>query len=176
MVNGKETPWRYTERFDAYVEKGAGIAFYGNHANGDNALIWARPFEPAPEVPDNDFPLWLCTGRVLEHWHTGTMTRRVPQLHRAMPEAYLEMNPTDAAEMGIQNGERVRVVSRRGKIELKVVLNGKGRPERGNVFVPFFDESLLINELTLDAYCPISKQPDYKKCAVKVEKIRSQNG
>lgn len=171
VVNGKETPWRYTERFDSYVEKGAGIAFYGNHANGDRAHIWARPFEPAPEVPDNDYPLWLCTGRVLEHWHTGTMTRRVPQLHRAMPEAYLEMNPLDAADMGIQNGERVRVVSRRGKIELKVVLNGKGRPERGNVFVPFFDENNLINELTLDAYCPISKQPDYKKCAVKVEKI-----
>ncbi len=171
VVNGKETPWRYTERFDSYVEKGAGIAFYGNHANGDRAHIWARPFEPAPEVPDNDYPLWLCTGRVLEHWHTGSMTRRVPQLHRAMPEAYLEMNPLDAADMGIQNGERVRVVSRRGKIELKVVLNGKGRPERGNVFVPFFDENNLINELTLDAYCPISKQPDYKKCAVKVEKI-----
>jgi nitrate reductase NapA len=171
VVDGKETPWRYTARYDPYVEKGKGVAFYGNHDKGDKAVIWARPYEPPPEVPDNEYPLWLTTGRVLEHWHTGSMTRRIPQLHRAAPEAYVEMNPVDAAEMRIQNGERVRVVSRRGQIELKVTLNGKGRPERGNVFVPFFDENYLINQLTLDVYCPISKQPDYKKCAVRVEKI-----
>jgi nitrate reductase NapA len=96
----------------------------------------------------------------------------VPHLHRAVPEAYVELNPEDAADLGVQNGEKIRLRSRRGTIELKAVLNGKGSPRRGSVFVPFFDESKLINELTLDSYCPISKQPDYKKCAVKIEKLR----
>ncbi|MFQ5674728.1 MAG: molybdopterin-dependent oxidoreductase, partial [bacterium] len=171
VVNGRETPYRYTARFDPYVSKGKQIEFYSNKKTGGKAVIWARPYEPAPEVPDQDFPFWLTTGRVLEHWHTGSMTRRVPHLHRAVPEAYVELNSEDAAELGIQDGEKVRLKSRRGKIVLKVVLDGKGKPRRGSVFVPFFDENKLINELTLDSYCPISKEPDYKKCAVKIEKL-----
>ena len=67
----------------------------------------------------------------------------------------------------------VFIRSRRGVTELKVVLDGKGRPRRGSVFVPFFDESKLINDVTLDSYCPISKEPDYKKCAVRIEKLRA---
>ncbi|MFQ5651497.1 MAG: molybdopterin-dependent oxidoreductase [bacterium] len=173
VVNGNETPYRYTARFDPYVSKGKEIEFYSNHKTGGRAVIWARPYEPAPEVPDKAYPFWLTTGRVLEHWHTGSMTRRIPHLHRAVPEAYLEMHPDDAAEAGIQNGETVRLASRRGEIELQVVLNGKGKPRRGSVFVPFFDESRLINKLTLDSYCPISKEPDYKKCAVKIEKLQT---
>jgi nitrate reductase (cytochrome) len=70
----------------------------------------------------------------------------------------------------VRNGGRVRLTSRRGSLVLTAVLDGRGRPPQGQVFVPFFDESLLINELTLDAHCPISKQPDYKKCAVRVER------
>ena len=65
----------------------------------------------------------------------------------------------------------MRIVSRRGQLELVVAIDQRGRPVRGHVFVPFFDENLLINEVTLDAYCPISKQPDYKKCAVKLERV-----
>ncbi len=171
VVNGRETPYRYTAKYDSYVSSGKEIEFYSNKKTGGKAVIWARPYEPAPEVPDAAFPFWLTTGRVLEHWHTGSMTRRIPQLHRAVPKAYVELNPEDAAGLGIQNGEEVRVTSRRGAIELEVVLNGKGKPRRGSVFVPFFDESKLINEVTLDSYCPISKQPDYKKCAVKIEKL-----
>ena len=68
------------------------------------------------------------------------------------------------------NGEKVKIVSRRGEMVLPVQINGRGLPPRGMVFVPFFDESYLINEVTLDAFCPISKQPDYKKCAVRLEK------
>jgi nitrate reductase NapA len=170
VVNGRETPYRYTAQYDAFVSKGKEIEFYGNKKT-HKAVIWARPYEAPPEVPDKEYPFWLVTGRVLEHWHTGSITRRVPHLHQAVPEAYLEMNPDDANDLRIQNGETVRVVSRRGEIELKVVLNGKGNPQRGSVFVPFFDENKLINRLTLDAYCPISKQPDYKKCAIKIEKI-----
>ena len=123
-----------------------------------------------------EYPFWLTTGRVLEHWHSGSLTRRVPQLHRAVPTAYVEIHPDDARRLSVQNGERVRVVSRRGRIELDALVDGRGKPLPGSVFVPFFDEGKLINELTLDAYCPISKQPDYKKCAVRVEKIGATEG
>ena len=72
--------------------------------------------------------------------------------------------------MGITNGMKVKISSRRGSVVMKASINGRGRPPEGQVFVPFFDESYLINEVTLDAFCPISKQPDYKKCAVKLER------
>jgi nitrate reductase NapA len=83
------------------------------------------------------------------------------------------MNRDDAAALGIRNGETVRLVSRRGSLVIAVRLDYRAQPARGHVFVPFFDESLLVNELTLDAFCPISGQPDFKKCAVRVERIRS---
>ncbi len=87
-----------------------------------------------------------------------------------MPHGYVELNPKDAERLGIRNGDKVRLTSRRGEIVLPASVNERGQPPVGQVFVPFFDEELLINDLTLDAFCPISKQPDYKKCAVKVEK------
>ncbi len=164
----KETKFRFTEGADPFVAKGKGIQFYHSVTKDDRALIWFCPYEPATEAPDPNFPTWLCTGRVLEHWHTGTLTMRVPQLRNAMPNAYVEMNPEDAAAAGLGNGDLAVVETRRGKIELPVWLNGRARPPRGSVFVPFFDERLMINELTLGEPCPISKQPDYKKCAVKV--------
>ncbi|MCH7987266.1 MAG: molybdopterin-dependent oxidoreductase, partial [Acidobacteria bacterium] len=177
VVDGKETPYRYVEGFDPYVPAGAGYHFYGNEKKtGGKAVIWARPYEPPAEVPDSDYPLWLTTGRVLEHWHSGSMTRRVPQLHAAVPAAYVELHPDDARRLAVQAGERVRLVTRRGQLELNVVTEGRGQPLPGSVFVPFFDEGKLINHLTLDAYCPISKQPDYKKCAVRVEKIAAAEG
>ncbi len=168
FVNGKETKWRYHARYDP-AAKGSGFHFYGKPDG--RAWIWLRPYEPPAESPDAEFPFWLNTGRVLEHWHTGSMTRRVPILHRAVPEAYVEINARDAERLGITHGEKVRLVSRRGRLVLRVAIDQRGRPPEGQVFVPFFDESILINELTLDAYCPISKQPDYKKCAVRVERV-----
>jgi len=170
VVNGKETRWRYREGFDPYVKPGEGVSFYGNKALGNRAVIWQRPYQPPPESPDREYPYWLCTGRVLEHWHTGSMTRRVKELHQAMPEAFVEIHPEDAAALGVTDGAMVKLVSRRGELALKASVNGRGVPQRGLVHVPFFDESKLPNLLTLDAHCPISKQPDYKKCAVRVEK------
>ncbi len=169
VVDGRETRWRYREGADPYVKKGEGFSFYGNKKFGNRAAIWARPYEDPPESPDREYPFWLCTGRVLEHWHTGTMTRRVKQLHQAMPEAFVELNAEDARELGVSDGAPVKLTSRRGEIILKAAVNRRGAPKRGNVFAPFFDESKLINLLTLDAHCPLSKQPDYKKCAVRVE-------
>ncbi len=165
-----ETPYRFMEFSDSYVEKGKELQFYHSVTKDDKALIWFAPYEPATEEPDGAFPFWLCTGRVLEHWHTGTMTRRVPQLRNAMPHAYVEMNPDDAAEKGLANGDLAVIETRRGKIELPVWLNGRGRPPKGSIFVPFFDENLLVNEITLGDVDPISKEPDYKKCAAIVYK------
>jgi nitrate reductase NapA len=166
-VNGMETKWRYNAKYDP-AAKGEDFDFYGKPDR--KAWIWARPYEPAAESPDSEYPFWLNTGRILEHWHTGSMTRRVPILHRAAPESYVEINPDDASRMGITNGMKVKISSRRGSVVMKASINGRGRPPQGMVFVPFFDESYLINEVTLDAFCPISKQPDYKKCAVKLER------
>jgi nitrate reductase NapA len=166
VVEGKETLWRFREGYDPYVKKGEGVKFYG-HKDG-KAVIFALPYQDPPEMPDKDFDLWLCTGRVLEHWHTGTMTRRVPELHRSVPEAVMFMHPDDAKKRGLQRGMVVKVASRRGEIQLRVETKGRNKPPVGLVFVPFFDEGRLINKLTLDATCPISKETDYKKCAVKV--------
>lgn len=99
------------------------------------------------------------------------MTRRIPILHQAMPYAYVEINPKDAKKLKIRNGQKVKLVTRRGSLILKASIQERGVPPEGQVFVPFFDEGLIVNDLTLDAYCPISKQPDYKKCAVRVEKV-----
>jgi nitrate reductase NapA len=170
VVNGKETILRYREGFDPYVEKGKTIQFYGNKSQDNRATIWLRPYEPPPENPDSEFPFWLCTGRVLEHWHSGTMTQRVKSLHRAYPHATAHLHPEDAAELGLKNGEKVRLSSRRGEVLLYTEIGGRVTPQKGMVYVPWFDENVMINNVTLDAYCPISKQNDYKKCAVQIEK------
>jgi nitrate reductase NapA len=166
VVGGKETLWRFREGYDSYVKKGEGVKFYG-HKDG-KAVIFALPYQPPPESPDKEFDLWLSTGRVLEHWHTGTMTRRVPELYKSFPDAVLFMHPDDAKARGLQRGMEVKIASRRGEIQLRVETRGRNKPPRGLVFVPFFDAGRLINKLTLDATCPISKETDYKKCAVKV--------
>lgn len=168
VVDGKETLWRYREGFDPYVKAGEGVRFYGKPDG--KAVIFALPFEPAAESPDKEYDLWLSTGRVLEHWHTGTMTRRVPELYRAFPDAVLFMHPDDAKARGVRRGEEVIVSSRRGEVKTRVETRGRNRPPKGLVFMPFFDASQLVNKLTLDATDPLSKETDYKKCAVKVMK------
>lgn len=171
VVNGKETAIRYREEYDPYVEKGKGVQFYGNRSQDNRATIWLRPYEAPPEVPDTRYPFWLCTGRVLEHWHSGTMTRRVPSLNRAYPNATANLHPADAGKMDVKSGDRIRITSRRGEVEVYAEVGGRVTPQEGMVYVPWFDEDVMINRVTLDAYCPISKQTDYKKCAVRVEKV-----
>jgi nitrate reductase NapA len=99
------------------------------------------------------------------------MTRRVKQLHQAAPTSYVEVNRADAQELSIKSGDLVRVVSRRGSLELPAQVEGRGQPPRGSAFIPFFDEARLANVLTLDAMDNISKEPDFKKCAVRIEKV-----
>lgn len=169
VVNGQETKWRYREGADPYVKAGKGFEFYG-HPDG-KAIIFGLPYEPAAEAPDKEYPFWLSTGRVLEHWHSGSMTRRVPELHRAVPNALCYMHPEDAKALGLRRGSEVEVASRRGFIRSRVETRGRNKPPRGLVYVPWFDASQLINKVTLDATDPISLQTDFKKCAVKLTKV-----
>ena len=189
VVNGKETSWRFNEQYDPYVTKGAGFEFYGKlfkaipTGNLDGvtdakpvslagkAKIFFRPYAAPVEQPDASYDLWLCTGRVLEHWHSGTMTRRVPELHRAVPAAVMWMHPADADKRGLKRNDLAWIESRRGKIQVRVETGGRNAMPRGMVYVPFFDEGVFINKVTLDSTCPISKESDYKKCAVKVAKV-----
>ena len=170
VVNGQETRWRFREGLDPYVKQGAGVQFYG-FPDG-KARIFALPYEPPAESPDTEYPFWLSTGRVLEHWHSGTMTRRVPELYKAFPEAVCFMHPDDAAELKLRRGDEIKVQSRRGYIRTRVETRGRNKTPRGLVFVPWFDEAQLINKVTLDATDPISLQTDYKKCAVRIERVQ----
>ncbi len=169
VVDGKETRYRYAAGYDPYVQKSSGVHFYKAKDYGEKAAFWLRPYHRPAEVPDDEYPMWLTTGRTLEHWHTGSMTRRIPQLHQAVPQGYVEVNRADALDLGINEGSMVKVSSRRGTVDLPAMIDGRGRPPRGTVFVPFFDENRLINVLTLDAMDNLSKEPDYKKCAVRIE-------
>ena len=121
-------------------------------------------------MPDNNYPLWLCTGRVLEHWHSGTMTMRVPELYRAVPEALCFMHSDDATAKGLKQGDVIWVESRRSRVKVKIETRGRNRPPKGLIYIPWFDENVLINKVCLDATCPISKETDFKKCAVKIYK------
>lgn len=140
--------------------------FYGKPDG--KAVIWFRPYKGAAEEPDAQYPFVLTTGRVIDHWHTGTMTMKVPELRRSFPKAYVEVNKQDAKKMGIQNGDNVLLETRRDKMVFQARVSDVCR--KGLVFVPWFDANLMINKLTKDAFDPGSKQPEFKICAVKVSK------
>ncbi|WP_434144737.1 periplasmic nitrate reductase subunit alpha [Photobacterium leiognathi] len=169
VVDGKETLWRFKEGSDPYAKKGTDWDFYGKPDG--KAWIISAPYEAPPEVPDSEYDMWLCTGRVLEHWHTGTMTRRVPELYKAVPDALCYLHPEDAKKRGLRRGDEVNVASRRGEIRCRVETRGRNRPPVGLAFVPFFDARILVNKLILDATDPLSKQTDFKKCPIKISKV-----
>lgn len=189
-VDGKETQWRFNSKYDPYAAKEdvGDFAFYGKAMkaipSGDlkgikdktkkplpnKAKIFFRPYMDPVEMPDGEYPFWLCTGRVLEHWHTGTMTMRVPELYRAVPQALAYMNKEDVRKLGLKQGDLIWIESRRGKVKTYIETRGRNRMPKGTVYVPFFDEKVLINKLCLDATCPISKETDFKKCSVKIYK------
>ncbi|MEW8691688.1 MAG: nitrate reductase catalytic subunit NapA [Candidatus Thiodiazotropha endolucinida] len=166
VIDGKETLWRFREGYDPHVAKGEGVKFYGKPDGRANIIT--APYEPAAEPPDKEYDLWLCTGRVLEHWHSGSMTRRVPELYRAVPDAVVYMNPKDAKKRRLRNGGLAKLTTRRGEIVCKVDTKGRNKCPEGLIFVPWFDAGRLVNKLTLDQTDPLSKETDYKKCGVKV--------
>jgi nitrate reductase NapA len=172
------TAIRFVKGHDPLLDKGpfadaalqAGdISFYGQPDK--RAVVWLRPATGPAEPADSEYPFVLSTGRVLEHWHTATMTMKADALRKAQPEAYVEIHPEDAAKLGIATGDPVRIISRRGEARIKARVVDAPRP--GMVFVPFhwYDESSLINRVTIDAYDAVSKQPEFKVCAVKLAKV-----
>ncbi len=124
---------------------------------------------PPAEVPDEAYPFLLSTGRIRFHYHTGTMTRRSRGLNWIAPEGFIEMNPKDASELDVRDGERVRLVSRRGEITSRVRLTD--RSPRGMIFSTFHFRESPVNRLTNDALDPTGKIPEFKVCGVRVERI-----
>jgi formate dehydrogenase alpha subunit len=126
--------------------------------------------EPA-EMPDADYPLVLTTGRVLYQYHTGTMSRRAPGLVEKAPECRVEISAGDAVAYDIAEGEPVRVKSRRGELVARALVSNKAVP--GTIFIPFHYHEAAVNRLTIAALDPVAKIPEYKVCAVRIEKVRA---
>ncbi|MEM2318712.1 MAG: formate dehydrogenase subunit alpha [Candidatus Bathyarchaeia archaeon] len=127
-------------------------------------------YNPPAEQPDGLYPFILTTGRQLHQFHTGTMTRRSPTLIEQAPEGYVEINPVDANKLGIVNGEKIKVISRRGEITIKAKVTDKVQP--GVVFIPFHYAETAANKLTIAALDPKAKIPELKVCAVRLEKLK----
>lgn len=145
--------------------------FYMDKKREGKANIWLRPYAGPAEMPDKTYPFFLTTGRVIEQWHTGTMTMRIPELARAHPNAYVEMHPDDAKQYGIMSGDMVEITSRRGTSTLPAHITNGTLP--GVLFVPWFDQKMsrMINFVCNDAFDPGSKQPEFKIAAVKMKKV-----
>ncbi len=127
-------------------------------------------FREAAELPDEEYPFILTTGRIMFQYHAGSLSRRSPKLEQEAPEPYVEINPSDAEKIGLNGAKRVRVSSRRGSIELAVRLTERIKP--GVIFIPFHYAEAAANALTHAALDPIARIPEYKICAVKVEPVR----
>lgn len=153
---------------------GTKILHYGGKFKRQNgkALISAVEFKPPAEVPDQEYPFILTTGRILYHFHSRNETRRVKVLESFVPRNYIEMNREDAEKLGIKDGEVVKVTSRRGSIEIHVKISD--RPKKGVVFISFHFRDTNANILTNPVLDPIAKIPEYKVCAVKIEKLKGK--
>ncbi len=134
------------------------------------AKLWIVENEAPPESPDKDYPFLLNTGRTVEHWHTRTKTGQIPLLNRLSPEAWVEMNPRDAKKLKFEQGDYVRVESRRGAVN-RVVLRVTETVAPGQIFIPFHYAEANANNLTVNVCDPISREPNYKQAAVRVERI-----
>ena len=137
------------------------------------AVLYCVSSELPPEEADVEYPFLLNTGRTVEHWHTRTKTGKIPILEKSAPEAWIEINPRDAERLGIDSHDRVAVTSRRGRIDaIRARITSIVGP--GQVFIPFHFVEASANNLTLDDACPISREPNYKQCAVRIEKLRGR--
>ena len=152
------------------------IVLFQEAFNTDDGKAHLVPAEwmPARELPDEEFPFVLNTGRLLEHWHTGSMTRRSYALDAIAPKAIVYLHPGDAARLGIADGEFARVTSRRGSIELEAHVSHRETP--GSCFIPFHFREAAANLLTIDELDPFGKIPEFKFCAVRVEPARVAAG
>ncbi|MFN8201423.1 MAG: formate dehydrogenase subunit alpha [Solirubrobacteraceae bacterium] len=149
------------------------VVLFDEHFGTDDGLAHLVPAEwlPAKELPNDEYPFILNTGRLLEHWHTGSMTRRSFALDAIQPEPHVFLNPDDAKAMGVGDGDFVRISSRRGTIETRARLSHRDTP--GTCFMPFHFREAAANLLTIDEVDPMGKIPEFKFCAVKVERAGS---
>ncbi len=163
--------------FEIEVREGAGAFVCGE----ETALIGsiegkrgkgkfhALKYTESAELPDKDYPMLLTTGRLLYHFHTGTMTRRVESLEAISPEPFVEVNAEDAKKLGIADGELIQLRSRRGQTQAKALIGSM--VDRGILFMPFHFKEAAVNLLTNDALDPVAKIPEFKVCAVAIEKV-----
>jgi formate dehydrogenase alpha subunit len=147
---------------------GTPYLFKGGFPRGKAAFTSVK-YEKSRELPDREYPYILSTGRNLFQYHTGSMTRKVKELNMVAPEAYIELNQDDARKLKVQDGEMIKVSSRRGTVNIKTRISD--RPSAGVVFIPFHYKEAAANMLTNPELDPISKIPELKVCAVKIEKI-----
>ncbi|MFQ5670872.1 MAG: formate dehydrogenase subunit alpha [Acidobacteriota bacterium] len=161
LPTGKLWPFPDPEGTD-----GIQVLFGDTFPSGRGRFVPAT-FAPARELPDDDYPLVLTTGRLLEHWHTGSMTRRSTALDAIAPDPFVEVHADDARSAGVAKGERVRVSSRRGSIILPIRISD--RMELGSVFIPFHFREAAANVLTIDELDPDGKIPEFKFCAVRLD-------
>ncbi len=150
---------------------GTPYLFKGGFPRG-KAVFSVVKYRPSKELPDKEYSFMLSTGRHLFHYHTGTMIRKGDTLNNIVSEAYVELNTEDASRLGVSNGQKVKVSSRRGSIEVKAQVSEK--VGEGRVFIPFHYKEAAANMLTNSALDPISKIPELKVCAVKIEKLRAE--
>jgi len=141
----------------------------GNFSRG-KGLFTKTDWVPPAELPDAEYPLILSTGRRLWHYHSGTQTRNSVGLENLFPEELLEMNPADAAPLGIKSGDMVKASSRRGEVTLRAWVNERSSP--GLCWMAFHFAEACANVLTIDAFDPVTETAEYKVCAIKVERVR----
>jgi nitrate reductase NapA len=170
--------WSYGQQEDGYDEIGEAeygktglnqdLCFY--KAVGDKLSAVFRPYEPPYQSPSKDYPFWMCTGRLLEQWHSGTMTRRMQTLNDKLPAALLYMNADDITKLGVKSGAQVKVTTTYGTYTIACTNDDRIQPPSGVCFAPFFSEDNLVNLAVEDIYDPMSKEPDFKKTCARIEK------
>ena len=162
---GEELCWPCPNK----THPGTPILHVGKFSRG-KGKFHAIEYLPPDEQPDEDYPLVLTTGRILEHFHTGTMTRKSQGLNLLAPGPFVEVNLEDAKKLGIRDGDPVRVSSRRGAIELEARVDS--RVDKGVIFIPFHFWEAAANVLTNPALDPVAKIPEFKVCAARLDKVK----
>ncbi|MCG2712331.1 MAG: formate dehydrogenase subunit alpha [Candidatus Omnitrophica bacterium] len=168
MAYDRLDPWGLQWPCPDKAHPGTKFLHKGKFSKGKGTFMPCA-YKPPAELPDKEYDFTLSTGRVYWHWHTGTLTRRTSTLEREAPEAYVEMHPENAEKLKVRTGSLVKVTSRRGSIDIKVKVTEE--VVKDSVFIPFHFKEAAANVLTNPAVDPVAKIPEYKVCAVKVEKI-----
>ena len=152
---------------DPFVKDGKDIHFYGKPDS--KAVVFLRPYIPSNEQLSEEFPVHLTTGRVVEQWHTGTMTDKIPSLSEGSGPGVFYINPQDARDIGVKTGDKIEVSSTYGTIKATVEISEN--ETKGVLFAAFYDPKFLVNNIVADNFDPVSKEPEYKVTAVSVRKV-----